>query len=125
MSTVIAYTLVLATIALTVYGQFALKWQVMRAPPMPRGAQAIAGYVLDLLLTPLVVSGLAAAFLASICWMLALTRLPLSHAYPMTSLTLVVVVLGSAWLLHEPIGGLRMVGVTLIAIGIVLIGSQA
>ena len=124
MSTFIAYALVLATVALTVYGQFALKWQVMRSPPMPRGAHAITSYVVDLLLTPLVISGLAAAFLASICWMLALTRLPLSHAYPMTSLTLVLVVVGSAWLLGEPVGGVRMAGVALIAVGIVMIGSQ-
>ena len=123
MSAAAAYGCVLLTVLFTVYGQFAIKWQVMRSPPLPSGLPEISAYLLQLLISPLVISGIAAAFLASLAWMLALTRLQLNHAYPMTTLTLVCVVLGSGWLFGEPINALKLVGVALIVAGI-LIGSQ-
>jgi multidrug transporter EmrE-like cation transporter len=123
LSAATAYGLVLLTVLFTVYGQFAIKWQVMRSPPVPSGVSEVAAYILQLLLSPLVISGIAAAFLASVAWMLALTRLPLNHAYPMTALTLVVVVIGSNWLFGEPVNALKLTGVLLIVAGIV-IGSQ-
>ncbi|MEP6632908.1 MAG: EamA family transporter [Luteimonas sp.] len=113
----------LLTVLFTVYGQFAIKWQVMHSPPPPSGLPDILFYILRLLTSPLIVSGIAAAFLASVAWMLALTRLPLNHAYPMTTLALVIVVIGSVWIFGEPINALKLVGLALIVAG-VAIGSQ-
>ena len=43
------------------------------------------------MLDPWIITAFIAAFLASVTWMLAMTRLQISHAYPMTALTFVVV----------------------------------
>lgn len=119
----IAYCLVFTTVLLTVAGQFLLKWQVLRAGPLPGGAAERLQFVGKLLLNPWVLSAFAAAFLASLTWMLAMTRLQLSHAYPMTALTFVLVVLGSAVFFHEPVTPLKLAGLLLIVIGI-CVGSQ-
>jgi multidrug transporter EmrE-like cation transporter len=116
------YFFVALTILLTVYGQFAIKWQVVRAGPLPEDFAARVHFVFDLLLSPWVVSGLGAAFIASICWMLALTKLPLSHAYPFTAASFVLVVIGGAWFFSEPISTQRIVALILIGTGVVLSG---
>jgi len=66
---------------------------------------------------------LAAALLATVSWMAALTKLELSHAYPFVGLSFVAVTLASAWLLHEPLTSLKLAGVALVCLG-VAIGSQ-
>lgn len=70
-----------------------------------------------------VISSFLAAFLAALCWMVALTKFNLNHAYPFMGLTFVLVLLLSNFLFSEPITLLKAVGVTLIIIGIA-IGSQ-
>jgi multidrug transporter EmrE-like cation transporter len=119
----VAYFFVFCTIALTVYGQFIVKWQVLRAGAFPGAPGARLGFILQLLLNPWIISAFAAAFVASITWMLALTKLPLSHAYPMMALTFVLVVLGSTIVFREPLSVLRMAGLLLIVAGIV-VGSR-
>lgn len=119
----VAYSLVASTILLTVGGQFIIKWQVLRAGSVPSGLQQQLKFIAQLLLNPWVIAAFAAAFLASITWMLAMTKLQLSHAYPMTALTFVLVVLGSAFAFSEPVTPLKLVGLALIVAGI-FVGSQ-
>ena len=77
---------VLLTVVLTVYGQLALKWQLDRSGPMPSESFAACLFLLRQLAFPLVISSFGSAFLASLTWMAALTRLELSVAYPFMSL---------------------------------------
>lgn len=90
------------TVLLTVYGQLILKWQVELAGPLPPDTAGRAWFLLGLLMNPWVVSGLAAAFCAALAWMLALTQLPLSQAYPFTALTFVLVLASSVMFLGNP-----------------------
>lgn len=115
-----AWFCVALTIVLTLYGQFIVKWQVLRAGPLPLGSGERAHYIWKLLLDPWVISAFAAAFLASVTWMLAMTRLPLSEAYPMTALVFVGVVLGGALMFSEPLNLPRIAGVLLILLGLVV-----
>jgi uncharacterized membrane protein len=72
------------------------------------------------LFDPAIFSGFAAAFLASLAWMAAMTKFELSHAYPFMSLNFVVVLLLSGWILSEPVTLQRMAGVILIVLGTVV-----
>jgi len=66
-------------------------------------------------------SGFAAAFLASLVWMAAITKFDLSHAYPFMSLNFVVVLLLSGWLLNEePVTLQKVLGIALIVLGTVV-----
>lgn len=118
-----AWACVVLTIAFTVYGQFVLKWQVNLAGPLPEGTSARVQYVWRLLLNPWVISAFATAFLASVTWILAMTRLPLSEAYPLTALVFACVVFGGALIFGEVLSVGRVVGVGLIMLGIA-VGSR-
>jgi multidrug transporter EmrE-like cation transporter len=118
-----SYAYVLLTVLLTVYGQIVIKWQVAAAGALPAAAADKAWFVAKLLVNPWIASALVAALAAAVSWMAAMTRLDLSHAYPFTSLSFVLVVLLSGWLFHEPITWPKIAGLILISAGIV-VGSQ-
>jgi drug/metabolite transporter (DMT)-like permease len=119
----VSYVYVAATILLTVYGQLVVKWQVGKAIGPGADPADRAAFLLGLLANPWVLSALAAAFGAALCWMLAMTKLDLSHAYPFVSLSFVLVLALSALLLGEPLSWAKALGVLLIVAG-VAVGSQ-
>lgn len=114
------YLYIAMTIALTVYGQIAIKMQVARAGAMPSASSDKLTFIIRLLLNPWVISAFAAAFLASVTWMGAMSKFPLSFAYPFMSLNFVIVLLLSAWLFNEPLSMTRVIGVTLICLGTIV-----
>lgn len=117
------YAYIAMTIALTVYGQIVLKWQVSKAGAMPPGLLEKAWFLGGLLLNPWVVSGFAAAFLASLFWMAALSKFPIGHAYPFMSLSFVGVLLLSAIFFAESLTAAKALGMLLLVLGLV-IGAQ-
>lgn len=111
------YLYIFATIGLTVYGQLILKWRISQFGTLPAELSQKIKFLLSLLLDPAIFSGFAAAFLASLAWMAAMTKFELSHAYPFMSLNFVVVLLLSGWILSEPMNAAKFLGVTLIVLG--------
>ncbi len=118
-----SYVYVLATVLLTVYGQIIVKWKVLGAGPFPETWPERAWFLGGLLLDPWVMSALVAALLAALSWMVAMTKLDLSHAYPFVSLSFVLVLLASGFIFNEPLNGYKIFGVAFIVCG-VAIGSQ-
>ena len=111
---------ILAVIVLTVCGQLILKWQVAKAGAFPLSFQERAVFLLRLVLNPWITGGLFAGFLASLCWMTAMTKFELSYAYPFMSLAFVLVLLLSAPLFHETVTIAKILGVLLIVAGIIV-----
>lgn len=118
------YFYVAMTILLTLYGQLVLKWQVTLASPPAGGIAGKFEFWFALLLKPWVLSGFAAAFAASLFWMLALTRLPLSTAYPFTALTFVLVIAFGAVAFSEPVSTMQLLGAGFIVLGVVILGMR-
>jgi multidrug transporter EmrE-like cation transporter len=114
------YLYILLTILFTVYGQLIIKWQVSKAGGLPADGLAKIKFLGLLLLNPWVISGFGAALIAALAWMAALTKFDLSYAYPFMSLSFVLVMLASAWLLHEPLTLLKIVGLGLVIIGLII-----
>lgn len=117
-----AYVFIALTILLTVYGQLVLKWQVglrpeLLSPPTLRG-------MLILLLNPWVISAFAAAFGASLCWMLAISRLPISRAYPYMAINFFLVALLASWFFHEQLDGYKIAGTAIIMLGVVVLSRS-
>ena len=115
-----SYVYVMLTVLLTVYGQIIIKWQVVEAGAFPDGAYERAHFLGTLLLNPWVISSFAAALLAAISWMVAMTKLQLSHAYPFVSLSFALVLLLSWALFNEPLNWQKVAGIILIGCGVVL-----
>src|SRR5262245_15737270 len=97
-----------------------MKWQINKAGPSPVEIADIGGYVVRLLLNPWVISGALATFAAGIAWLLAISRLDLSHAYPFIGLTFIVMLVSGMALFNEPFAWQKLVGTMLIAVGIAL-----
>ena len=114
------YAYLASCLFLVIYSQIIMKWQIDKAGTSPSGAPEVISYVFRLLLNPWVISGAIATFLAGIAWLLALSRLELSHAYPFISLTFIFMLFASAVLFNEPFTWQKMAGSALIAVGIVL-----
>ena len=117
------YLYIFGTIFFTVYGQLVLKWQVSQAGAFPEESGAKILFILRMLLNPWVISCIVGAFLAFLCWMAAMTKFELSHAYPFTSLAFVFVLVLSGLLFHEAITVPKVLGLFFIVLGII-IGSR-
>lgn len=115
---------VAATIALTAYGQIVIKWQVSQRGHIPARPSEAVHYFVGLLLNPWVLSVLVGAFVAALSWMAAVSRLPLSQAYPfVASLSFVLVVVASRIAFGEAITLPKVVGCSLIVAGLVVASS--
>ncbi len=117
------YVYIALTVLLTVYGQLVLKWQVLGAGSIPPDGAEKLIFLLRMLLNPWILSGFLAAFLASLAWMAAMTKFELSYAYPFMSLSFVLVMILSALLFGESVTAPKVVGLSLIVVGII-VGSQ-
>lgn len=124
MERMFAWLMVLLTILLTTYGQIVLKWQVS----LPYRAPAVAWArdwppLLVLLLRPWVMSAFVAAFGASLCWMLAISRLELSRAYPFMALNFLLVCVLAVPLFGETFTMAKTVGLSCIIFGLIVLSQ--
>lgn len=114
------YVYLALTLLFTAYGQLVLKWQ-SNLHHRPLIAGGLSGYLWAMLLNPWVISGLLAAFMASVTWMLALTRFELSQAYPFTAISFVLILIASAVLFSEPLNAGKVVGTLLVVAGVLVV----
>ncbi len=110
---------ILMTILLTVYGQLIIKWQVSLAGAMPIETTEKIWFIIRLLLNPWIITGFASAFLAAISWMGAMSKFPISYAYPFMSLAFVLVLILSNIFFKEPITMGKSIGMGFIVLGII------
>jgi multidrug transporter EmrE-like cation transporter len=108
------------TVLMTVYGQIVVKWKALEAGPLPAGFSHQVLFLLKFLLNPWILSGLAAGLLAALSWMAAMTKLPLSYAYPFTSLSFALVLLLSWGFFNEPITWPKVTGIGFIVLGLLI-----
>jgi drug/metabolite transporter (DMT)-like permease len=126
------FALLVLCVAMGSLGQICMK-AGLRGDEIPLGSSplgTVAG-VVPFLVRPLVLAGISLYTVSTGLWLLVLHWMPLSVAFPMVSLGYVLVVLLSAFVLHEPVEwffavpGLSCIvaGVSLIALG--RVGEQA
>jgi drug/metabolite transporter (DMT)-like permease len=80
------------------------------------------GTAWEIVLQPAVFFGLASYGVSAALWLLVLSRMPLSMAYPLISLGILAVVLLSVFALGENVSAGRAAGVAFIVAGVFLIG---
>lgn len=117
------YLYIFGTIFFTVYGQMIIKWQVSKSGILPQSAISKLKFFLSLLLNPWVISSFTSAFIAALCWMAAMSKFELSYAYPFMSLSFVFVMIFSAVFFQEPLNISKVLGLSLIIVGII-VGSK-
>ena len=116
------YLYVFATLFFTVYGQMILKWRIMKIgftlPDSGIVDKLIA--LFRLVIDPFILSGFLSAFIASLCWMAAMTKFQITEAYPFMSLAPAIVFLLGIWLLGETFTLGKVIGLVLIILGLIV-----
>ena len=109
---------ILASGVFGVAGQLILKRGIAGMGPLSLRPDAVLGVALSLILNPLVLLGLAIYACGTFLWLIALSRVDLSYAYPFASLNYVLVLLASWLVLGEQPTIPRVVGVLVICCGV-------
>ena len=117
------YLYIFGCVFFTVYGQLMLKWRLSLKGVMPDALLSKILFLASAFLDPFVLSAFAAAFVASLFWMAAMTKFDVSFAYPFMSLAFVLVLLLSALFFQEPITVGKVAGMVLICSGILVMGK--
>ena len=85
-------------------------------------AMAIAG---RLVLNPPIIAGLVCYAVSVVVWILALSRVEVSVAYPMLSVGYVVNAVAAWWLFGESLSATRIAGIGVILIGVWLVARTS
>jgi drug/metabolite transporter (DMT)-like permease len=113
----IAYLQIILTLLLTVYGQIILKFRVISHGSLPSTFIGKTKFLFSLFLDPYIFSGFLAAFFASLLWMSAMTKLPLTRAYPIMAAAPALVLIFSIIFLSENLTFGKILGSILILTG--------
>jgi multidrug transporter EmrE-like cation transporter len=112
---------VVITIGATVAGQLLLKLGMSQVGEVPQDPGRILSFLMGAFLNLRVVTALFLAFVASLGWMAAVSRLPLSYVYPFMAITFPLVLLFSRLMFAEQISALRWTGIFVIWLGVLLV----
>lgn len=111
--------LILGAVVLGVLGQFLMKNGMNQVGAIDRFGPAALVHMFS---NPFVILGFVSYGVSSISYLVALSRLDLSVAYPMVGIGYVLVMLVSWLFLREPVSPLRWLGALLIFAGVWLVG---
>ena len=109
----LSVTLILVGVLLNAAGQLLLK---AGTNAMPLGIR--------LALEPHILGGLACYVVSVVFWIAALSRVPVSIAYPMLSIGYVVNAIAAHYLFGEAVTAMRMVGIGIIVLGVFIVARS-
>lgn len=120
-----SFLLILTSILLSVLGQYSLKVGAGRLGEVGVEQAGRAAAIATAAATnPYLIAGLACYALGAVTWIMVLTRVPLSWAYPILALNQVLILLVAATFLGEHVSALRWGGVLLIITGVFLVSRS-
>lgn len=112
--------LIVFSVSLAALGQLLLKLGMVKVGRVSSLASA-PSMILNALLNPIIISGLAVFGISALSWLVVLSRVKLSIAYPMVSLGYVAVVFFSWLIFKESVKPITIMGCLAIAVGVFLI----
>jgi multidrug transporter EmrE-like cation transporter len=122
-ATAISIGLLLVSVGFSIAGQITLKAAMNQIGRIGSAEVAAASdTILRAAKEPRLWLGLILFGISSIFWLVVLSRVPLSVAYPFVGISYVVIVLMSRLVLNEAVPALRWVGVLVVAVGLTIIG---
>ncbi len=114
--------LILFSISIAVAGQILLKIGVNRIGIVDfSGLEALKQLFFGVIKSPLVISGLFLYVISAAIWLVVLSAVDLSFAYPFIGLTYVMVLILSRFILKEDVNLIRWAGAIIITIGVIVI----
>ncbi|MDR2243868.1 MAG: 4-amino-4-deoxy-L-arabinose-phospho-UDP flippase [Burkholderiales bacterium] len=118
----------LVSVALVSAAQLLMKWGMTQLPPVSAVlsmAESAVWYTHPMALLSVTV-GVVFYMLSMLCWLKVLHALPLGRAYPLLSLSYVLVAVMAAVLpcFSEPLTLLKIAGITMVLIGVWFINTD-
>ena len=120
----VAFSLVLTGVLLNAAAQLLLKAGTNRIGEFAFSLDNVVPIGLKVASSPFVMGGLACYAVSVVVWIMALSRVPVSIAYPMLSIGYIVNA-AAAWLLFgESLGAQKLVGIGFIIVGVWLVARS-
>jgi len=113
------FFMILSCVVLGVVGQVSLKKGMLLA-----GSATLTPGLIKVIFTPYIFLGLILYGVAMLFWLVILSRVELSYAYPMLSFSYVLIVLASWLIFDENLSPLRLMGVLFICLGVTMVGRS-
>lgn len=115
--------LLITSVSLAVAGQLTLKTAMEKVGRIGSVEVSNPGATVKKVASePLLWVGLALFGISAVFWLVVLSHVPLSVAYPVVGLSYILIVGFSRFVLHESVPMMRWLGVLIVALGIGVIG---
>lgn len=125
-STLISIGILIVSVAFATAGQLTLKAAMESVGRIGTAQVSDAGQtVIRAVKEPLLWIGLILFGISALFWLIVLSRVDLSLAYPFVGISYIVIVALARFIFHEQVPTLRWIGVSVIAVGIALIGFSS
>lgn len=122
--TPLTFSLVLTGVLLNAAAQLLLKAGATRVGEFAFTLANVLPIGTRLALSPHILAGLACYAVSVVVWILALSRVPVSVAYPMLSIGYIVNALAAWALFGESLGAQKLVGIGFIVVGVFLVARS-
>ncbi len=120
----IAIVYILISVLGGAFGQLMLKKGMGSMGPLTLSVGQFGSILWGMATNPYVVAGLGIYALGTLFWLLALSRVELSFAYPFASLSYLIMLFAAWQLFKEDISVLRLVGTLVICVGVLIISRS-
>lgn len=111
-------------VLLNAFAQLGLKAATKVTGPLVTPEGGTWNRALELMTVPALWFALSAYGLSVVVWLVGLSRVPVSQAYPMLSMGYVINVGLAWWLLGEVPNAQRVIGIGVIVVGVVLVARS-
>jgi len=123
--TAISFTLLLAGVLLNAAAQLLLKAGTNAVGPFEFSTVNAVPVGMKLALEPHILGGIACYVVSVVVWILALSRVEVSVAYPMLSIGYVVNAVAAYYLFGEAVSATRLVGIGVIILGVFIVARSS
>jgi len=117
----ITFSFLISGVLLNAAAQLFLKAGTNRVGQFSFALDSLVPAGLKLAQSPFVLAGLGCYVVSVVVWILGLSRVPVSVAYPMLSVGYIVNAVAAYFLFGESLGAQKLVGIGFIVVGVVLV----
>jgi len=114
----------LIAIFLAVGGQILMKLGMLHIGELTLHTRNILATAVRIFSTPVIILGLIFLGISAFLWLVAISQLELSVAYPMVAITYVLVPVLSCLIFKEHLTMMRMISMSIIILGIILLAKS-
>ena len=120
----VAIIYILVAVVTSAVGQILLKKGMTGMGPLTLSPNQVVSIIMRIATNPYVVIGLLIYVCGTLFWLVALSRVELSFAYPFASLSYIVMLVASWQLFKEDISLIRVIGTVVVGIGVLIISRS-